>query len=180
VADNQTNVLCERTDAKLRYAHVHLDELKSQGLPGGSDFDKAHQESFLFHLLGARDAFLGELNHYYRAGVAPDALSPGKIREALSARGVRSPELRTLYELEQDTSSWLAVAKTMREHSTHVQGVPRAYHLGGQDHQKVKLKHPITGALTQHHFVIEFGQWLTAMESLIRELRASALAASTQ
>src|SRR5437588_12646140 len=102
--DKQSNPLRERTEAKLRYARVHLDELKSQGLPGGSDFDKAHQESFLFHLLGARDAFLGELNHHYGAGLAPDALSPGKIRDALNARSIRSPELRTLYELEQDTS----------------------------------------------------------------------------
>jgi|WetSurMetagenome_2_1015567.scaffolds.fasta_scaffold09331_4 hypothetical protein len=39
--------LRERTYAKLRYAKVHLDELKVIPNIGGQDFDKAHQESFL-------------------------------------------------------------------------------------------------------------------------------------
>ncbi len=176
--DKRTKPLQERTDAKLRYARVHLDELKSQEPPSGNDFDKAHQESFLFHLLGSRDAFLAELNHYYRAGVAPDALTPGKIREVLKEQGVSSPELRTLYELEQDESSWYSRAKDMRDHSTHVQGVPRAYFLGGENHQKVKLKHPRTGQLTERHFILEFEDWLNAMESLVLSLRESALSAT--
>jgi hypothetical protein len=56
-------------------------------------------------MLGARDALLAELNHYYAAGLPPDSLSPGKIRDVLRQRGVSSPELRTLYELEGDESS---------------------------------------------------------------------------
>lgn len=43
-----------RADAKLRYAEIHLDELKAIDRLGGSEFDRAHQESFLFHLLGPR------------------------------------------------------------------------------------------------------------------------------
>ena len=174
--DNKhTKSLQERTDAKLRYARVHLDELKSQGPPSGNDFDKAHQESFLFHLLGTRDAFLAELNHYYRAGVAPDGLALGRIRAALKEQGTTSSELRTLYELEQDESSWYCKAKDMRDHSTHVQGVPRAYFLGGENHQKVKLKNPRTGLLTERHFIFEFDDWLYQMETLVLSLRESAL-----
>ncbi len=77
--ETHTKSLQERTNAKLRYARVHLDELKAQGPPNGGDFDHAHQKSFLFHLLGTADAFLAELCHYYRV-VVPGALSPSKIQ----------------------------------------------------------------------------------------------------
>lgn len=173
--DKLTRPLQERTDAKLRYARVHLDELKSQGPPSGNDFDRAHQESYLFHLFGTRDAFLAELNHYFRAGVAPDNLSLGRIRNALKSQGVTSSELRILYELEQDESSWYSKAKDMRDHSTHVRGVPRVYSLGGKDHKKVKLRNPRTGVLTDRHYILEFDDWLQEMEKLILSLRESAL-----
>jgi len=35
--------LQDRTDAKLRYAEIHLNELKDHEPLGGDDFDKAHQ-----------------------------------------------------------------------------------------------------------------------------------------
>jgi hypothetical protein len=170
--------LQERTDAKLRYAAVHLDELRKYGPPDGSDFDRAHQESFLFHLLSAREAFLAELNHYYGAGLRPDELSLGAIWKALEKRGVKSAEIGALYELEQNESSWFATAKTMREHSYHVQGVPRQFFIGGEDHQKVKLKHPRTGQLTERHFILEFEDWLRSMSELLLSLRKSALSIS--
>ena len=86
-----------------------------------------------------------------------------------------SSELLTLYVLEQDESSWYCKAKDLRDHSTHVQGVPRAYFLGGENHQKVKLKNPRTGLLTERHFLIEFDYWLGQMEALVLSLRESAL-----
>jgi hypothetical protein len=67
------------------------------------------------------------------------------------------------------------MAKDMRDHSTHVQGVKRAYFVGGQDHQKVKLKHPRTGLVTERHFTLEFEDWLHEMEALVLSLRESAL-----
>lgn len=63
MTEEQTiNIKQERTDAKLRYAALHLDELKSKDTGGGDDFARAHQESFLFHLIGAKESFLLELN----------------------------------------------------------------------------------------------------------------------
>ena len=174
--DSRTKALQERTDAKLRFANVHLDELKSLEPLTGDDFDRAHQESFLFHLFGARDALLAELNHYYGAGIEDNILSLGRIRKALKQQGIQSPELQTLYELEHDNSSWFRQAKDMRDYSMHVQNVPRTYHLGGEDHGKVKLKNPRSGMLTGLHFVEEFDDWLKKMGALVRSLRDSALA----
>lgn len=161
---NQAKALQERTAAKLRYARVHLDELKAQGPPSGDDFDKAHQESFLFHLLGTRDALRAELNHYCGAG-----------RKTLKKQGITRSEVGELYKLEQDETSWLCAAKDMRDHSTHVQGAPRAYFMGGEDDGKVKLKNPRTGSLTERHFIVEFEDWLNKMETLVLLLRASAV-----
>lgn len=177
MGETRSKALQERTDAKLRYARVHLDELKAQGPLGGNDFDRAHQESFLFHLFGARDALLAELNHYYGTNLAPDSLSPGKLREALKKQGVKSPELGALHELENDENSWFCQTKDMRDHSTHVQGVPRACYLdlGGDDGGKVKLKNPRTGQMTTQHFPEEFEDWLEHMTMLMKTLRESAL-----
>jgi hypothetical protein len=84
--DNIGKSLQARTDAKLRYAKIHLDELAALPIRNGDDFDRAHQESFLFHLFGVRDAFLAELNHYYRCGLPQHDLTVGKLRNVLKAR----------------------------------------------------------------------------------------------
>jgi hypothetical protein len=176
--EQRSKALQERTDAKLRYSSVHLDEIKALGPLGGNDFDRAHQESFLFHLFGARDALLAELNHYYGTNLVPESISPGRLRDALKQQGVQSPELGALYELENNDSSWFRQAKDMRDHSTHVQGVPRAYYLnlgGDNEGGKVKLKNPRTGQLTTQHLPEEFEDWLKQMTALIQRLRESAL-----
>lgn len=163
----------DRTDAKLRYAQVHFAELKEHGLLNGNDFERAHQESFLFHLLGVRDALLAEINIHYGAGLAKDALSLGKLRAALTARGLSSPELKTLYELEKDTQSWYSIAKLMRDHSAHVQGVSRRMLVGGKEDGIVQLKHPKTGELSSSHIIGDFADWLKFMAALVKCFRSS-------
>lgn len=175
---DQTNPFQVRTDAKLRYAKVHLDELIKLDRLSGDDFDRAHQESFLFHLFGARDAFLLELNQYYGAELPNENVSLGRLRETLKRKGIESPELASLFALEQDDSSWLKQAKDMRDHSTHVQGVPRSFFLGGEDHGKVKLTNPRTGVLADRHFPEEFQNWFEHMQELISSLRQSALSSA--
>lgn len=164
-----------RTDAKLRYAKVHLEELELLPSLSGSDFDRAHQESFLFHLFGARDAFLIELNHYYQCRLPVESLSQGKIRNALKERGESSPELAALYDLEQTQESWLSQAKAMRDHSTHIHGVPRVFHVGGEEDGKVQLRNPRTKRLTENHVIPEFRIWLQEMHNFLNSCRQSAM-----
>lgn len=166
----------ERTAAKLRYAKVHLDELAALDSLRGDDYDRAHQESYLFHLLGARDAFLIELSHFYGSGLPDENLSSGRLRKALEKEEIRSAELTELFELENEDASWFRQAKDMRDLSAHVQGVPRTFHCGGEEHGQVKLKNPRTGAMTGGHFLDEFELWFEQMVSLIRRLRQSAVA----
>lgn len=167
-----------RTEAKLRYAEVHLNELRALPGLGGNDFDRAHQESFLYHLLGAKDAFLLELNIYYGCNLPPDGVSPGKLRNAIEGKNRKCTELVELKQLESDPTSWLSHAKQMRDHSTHVGGVPRAFHVGGQDDGKVWLRNPKTVEEVKRHFVEEFTDWLLQMKDLLEKLRESAIQAN--
>lgn len=171
----QFQPLIDRTDAKLRYAKVHLDELKSINVHGGDDFDRAHQESFLFHLSGVKEAFLVELNFYYGAGLSNDSISLGKLRNSLKNKGMSSPEVAEIYALENDKNNWLYLLKSMRDVSIHTTGVKRHYHLGGTNHGKVWLSEPYTQNTIEVHFVDIFESWLSNMDSLIQKLRASSM-----
>lgn len=166
-----------RTDAKLRYSTIHLEELRKHDGNGGTDFDRCFHESFLFHLLGAKDAFVSELNVYY-AGDLPDvSLTPGSLRDKLAKKGMKSMELAELYSLENDQQSWFSTAKAMRDHSTHVDGVPRAFHLNGPNHGKVFLRNPKTLETVDLHVLDTFDEWLRNMHALLERLRTSALVA---
>ncbi len=164
-----------RTDYKLKYASIHLDEMKSKGIIDGDDFDRAHQESFLFHLLGAKESFLCELNKYYKLEIGDSDISPGKLRKALDKVGLKSPELADLVDLEKNEESWLFHAKSIRDQLTHISDVPRHFHLGGESHQKVFISNPKTGKIIDRHINDEFTNWLTKMTVLISKLRTSGM-----
>ena len=169
-----------RADAKLRYAKIYLDELISIGKPSGKDIDRAHQESFLYHLLGAKEAFIQELNIYYSGGLNQNSVSPGALREKLSKEGKKSRELAEIYILENNNSSWLFHAKEMRDHSTHVSGVPRVFYAGGENDGNVHLKNPKTSEEVQNHFVDEFSEWYKNMEELLERLRDNVIKENNQ
>lgn len=168
--------LRSRADAKLLYAKLHLDELIARGTNGSTDFDRAFQESFLFHLLGAKEAFLLELNAYYAAGLDPTDVTLGKLHKALRKRDVTSQELANLYLLENDEESWLFHAKQMRDYCAHINGVARAFHMGGENHGKVFLRNPKTGQYIELHVLEAFGTWHATLASLLEKLRATAVA----
>lgn len=168
------NAARARTDQKLGYARVHLQELRDHGFSRHSDFEHAHEESFLFHLFGARDALLAELNEYYECGLPRSGISMGKLRQALEKTGRVSKELQELYRLENDSASWYANAKAMRDHSTHIHAVPRTFHRGGSTDGQIRLRHPITNAEMQRDFRDEFESWFSEMVKLLLVLRTSA------
>ncbi|HXQ35195.1 MAG TPA: hypothetical protein VN843_14360 [Anaerolineales bacterium] len=126
-------------------------------------------------MLGAKEAFLIELNAYYSGGLTNNDLTAGRLREALKAKGKVSKELAELYSLEDDQSSWLSFAKEMRDYSTHVSGTIRDFHLGGHNDGQVWLRKPKTKQSIERHFVDEFGDWLVNMNELLERLRESAI-----
>jgi hypothetical protein len=179
---DQKNVkpLQERTESKLRFAAVHLEELQKLGHAGGSDFDRAHEESFLYHLLGAKDAFLQELNVYYGCNLETTRVTSRALAEVLERRKLNSRELDELAKLERPgDGNWLYSAKNMRDHATHVAGNPRAFHMGGSNHGKVFLRDSRNKLKDSgQHFVDEFATWLSRMLETLARLRQSALEAN--
>jgi len=167
-----------RTDAKLRYAALHLEELHTHGRKGsGDDFERSHQEAFLYQLFGVRDAFLQELNLYCCCGLALHEVGLSRIRKSLRERGELCPELDVLSGLKNNRGSWLNVAKEMRNHSTHRRSVPRVFHVGGDDDGKVTLQNPRTKNHLTSDQIQVFDSWLKEMGRLIEQLRSSALRA---
>lgn len=162
-----------RTDAKLRYAAVHLEELQTTHI-GGNDFDIAHQESFLFQLLGVIDAFLQEINVYYQCGLSLKEVRRVTLKKKLKELGRNCPEFDEIRSLEQSEASWLGIAKEMRDHSTHRHHVPRSYHLGGEHHRKIFLRNPRTGENVEKDLIELFREWYSETEHLIIRLRSSA------
>jgi hypothetical protein len=165
----------ERTETKLRFAQIHLQELGGLDNPGGDDFERAHQESFLYHLLGAKDAFILELNIIYNANLPEQNLSPGKLQKILDSKGKKSSELSELYELEKCVDSWLFHARIFRDQVTHFSAVPRAYYLGGKFDHQIHLKNHKTEKIIKRHYVDLFSDWLLNMKELLNRLRSSAV-----
>ena len=165
------------TEAKLRYAEVHLVEIEQMPRRNGDDFDRAHQESFLFHLKGSLEAFLAEINCYYAWNLPDGDITPGSLRKVIKAgKGDNAPELKKLYTIENLQGSWLSHANAMRDHSTHRGGVPRVIHIGGERDGEVWLKNPASRDVIEQDYPSVFRGWLGGARDVITRWRATALA----
>jgi hypothetical protein len=169
-AEKELRAACDRTDAKLRYAAVHLEELQATERRG-SDFDRSHQEAFLFQLSGVRDAFFQECNLRHDCGLDPEKVRRNSLEEKLRASGKEAPSLKHLAEVEARLGGWFSQMQAMRHHSTHLTSVPRKFHVGGPSDGLVFLQDPKTGAVVEEDYVVVFRKWLDEMRQLIVRLR---------
>ena len=161
-----------RTDAKLEYARIHLEEITSQPKVGSADdFERAHVESFLFHLIGAKDSFLQEINAAYELGLRFKDVTEKRLGSKLEVKAVESPALKEIVRLEVDKASWLAQAIELRNHGTHRFHISRNFHKGGKYHDKVFLTNPLTGQQIETDIPVLLQEYLTNMEDLLQEQR---------
>lgn len=166
-----------RTDAKLRFAGVHLSELNASRRDD-CDFDMAHQESFLFHLFGIRDSLLQEISQFHSSGLAMDQVRKADLKARLAKLGITSPALKILDEQEEprDSMKWLAVAGRMRHYLTHCRDIPRTYYSSKQKGNNVcvRLLDPQSGQEIKGgaDIVDQFDEWLRKMKQLVGDLRA--------
>ena len=160
----------DRTDSKLRYAVIHFEELEGVDRRG-EDFDRSHQESFLFHLHGVRDAFLQELNIKFDCGLPIHQVDKKRLNNVLGKKEIESKALAKLNELESDEDSWLTCINEMRHHSPHRNSIPRVYHVGGENDGDVYLTNTRNGRVIEEDYIVLFEQWLKKMGDLITELR---------
>jgi hypothetical protein len=164
--------LTARTDAKIRYARLHIAELRNYEARGrGLDFERAHQEAFLAQLFGAYAALLQELNEDLGSELSPNNVSLGKMNETMKVKGIGSPKTKFLYSLETNQSSWLRQAKSIRDYVTHIAGVPLVFHSGGSNHGTITMRDPNSRAELPGDYIDRFDTWVNEMENLIVHMR---------
>jgi len=110
-----------RTNKKLDFAELHLKEITSRPEMGSADdFEIAHEESFLFHLIGAKDSFLQEINNAYGLGLPTHRATAWKLKGKLERTNRKSPALDKIVELQDPCKAgWLAIAIELRNQGTH-------------------------------------------------------------
>ena len=163
----------ERTDQKLRFARIHVEELRTNPSRNtGDDFERSHHEAFLAQFYGATDAFLQELNIYYSAQLPVDKVSRRAMAERLQKMSVTSKELDELARLEGDAEGYISIAKELRHHATHRGGIPMQHYFNGPSN----LVHPSTREELQTDCVELFSGWLDRLIALLGGFRATAAA----
>lgn len=160
-----------RTDQKLRFAKIQLDELwNHSSRNSGDDFERSHHESFLFHLYGAVDAFLQELNFYCDCGIALQKVSRQTLTICLRSRGRTSAILAELTDCEAVQGSALATAKQFRHHAAHRGGLPMQHYFNGPSN----LVHPTTRVEIAQDSVSVLDGWLVDISQQLQSWRVRA------
>lgn len=117
---NSNSPAQHRTGQKLRYAQIHLDELiEYRQATSNDEWENAHQESFFYHLAGALDAFLHEINDAYSLGLELNAVRFEDVEKRLKTVQQPSPAFDLLEKLWKDKMGWLFLLRSWRNHGTH-------------------------------------------------------------
>jgi hypothetical protein len=173
----QVSALKERTEKKLEYAELMLKELsKRASIVGrGDSFERAHEEAVLFHVIGAKDAFLQEINAAYGLGLSPSQVTENNLAIALVKKGNTCPALQELMLLKEDESSWLSEANRLRNQGTHRGGLARTSFVGGEHDDEVFYKDPKDPSkyIAEVNTYVYLEHSIQEMGALILRLRAT-------
>jgi len=104
-----SGIYLARTNQKLNFARIHLDALRDGCQSNGWNkhiLIESYNESVLFHLASAYDAFLHEIAERYNLDTS-HITSYRTLAEDMELSGQECPELAELSVLEADNSSWL-------------------------------------------------------------------------
>lgn len=162
------------TDSKLRYSQLYLDELKNPEILG-SDQEKAHQESFLFHLKGVIDAFLSELNEIYGLGIKDKNLSIESLRTAKYKSKKQGKEGKRISKL-MSKRNWLGELKDFNPNV--VPSLKKAKKSKGKEKEEAASLVEQVSPIPSNPVLEQFEEWQAKMRNLISELRESAIQAS--
>jgi hypothetical protein len=166
--------LKEYTESKLRYSQLYLDELKNTKI-SGSESEKAHQESFLFHLNGVVDAFLAELNEIYSLGIKSKKLSIEALKNAKYDSKKQGKEGKRLSKL-MGKKNWLGELKEFNP--TITPALKKAKKTKGNDKAEAASLVEQVSPLPSNPLLERYEEWQAKMRKLISELRESAMQAS--
>ncbi len=102
----------KRADRKLIYSQLMIDELESYDRHhSNDDWENAHQETVLYHLSGAVDALLHEINIAYELDISISKVKFQTIKKELCSTEQSSPAFIKISELRTKADSWLFYMK---------------------------------------------------------------------
>ncbi len=164
----------ERTEQKLRYARVHLDELN--GRPEYDDFQRAHEESCIFHLIGAVEGTFQEMNTVFGLGLPMKEVKLPALRDRATSNAGLEATLKIYVEARNGSKNWLSLVYEMRNVSMHRTHNPQVVSFGmgpSVPPQMNSFKDPrddtwIPGSTTE-----ALQRWLAEARTLIDAIRAT-------
>ncbi len=167
-----SGIYLARTNQKLNFTRIHLEQLKQAQVDTSWNkhaLIESYNESVLFHLTSAYDAFLREIAEAY--SVDTEALDGYRsLAVKMEATGVESPELKQLSQLENNDEGWLHKMMAAYEACWH-----------GSDKQEQIDE---TNSVSEIHvlqvnpdhaedkaIIAEYETWFNALSALIDSLR---------
>lgn len=137
-----------RTDQKLRYAHLTITELDEHRSAGSNDeWTNAHQEAVFYHLVGAIEGLLHEINDAYGLDLAASQVRWDQVSSKIVRSGLTSTAFEELESLRNDANSWLAQLYVWRNHGAHRARVSKVVYLsaGKAPEAEDQFRDPRTG-----------------------------------
>lgn len=137
-----------RTSQKLEYAAVHIRELEEYENATSNDiWENSHQESCFYHLAGAVDAILHEINDAYALGLEITQVSWQRVAQRLGETGQVSIAFSHCTRLRRQKGSWLNLLLEWRNHGAHRGRVGKI--VRASTHRRVgnQFKDPRTGTV---------------------------------
>ena len=161
-----------RTTQKLEFAELYLQERLKCANTGDTQ-ERAHEETFLYHLIGAKDSFLQEINHALDLGVPEDRVNEKNLRIVLDRSGRRCLALDEIESLENTESSWLNLARWFRHQGTHRANIGRFVYASTVRSRADVFKNPHSGQPMGQDIPEFLSHCFDQMVELILRLRAS-------
>lgn len=167
-----SSVYLARTNQKLSFVRLHIEKLKlaqSDTSWHKHALIESFNESVLFHLASAYDAFLKEIAERY--SVAPNALTNfDALVTAIESTGVESPEVKELAKLEADDASWLH--KMLHAYEACWQGADKPV----STHKEHSVSEIHVVQINPDHaedeeIIAEYEAWLVSLSEVINRLR---------
>lgn len=168
------SVYITRTNQKLYFARLHLDQLKAAEASSGWSkhaLIESYNESVLFHLTSAYQSFLCEIAEVYR--VAPEKIDGmASLVELLDAQGLEAPEVKELQQL-RESDSWLAMLLAAYKACWIAEDRQRAEQGGHQSLSEIHVVQVNPDHAEDKEVIAQLDEWLDAFRNLIDRQRES-------
>jgi hypothetical protein len=160
-----------RTDQKVEYAAILIREVcDSEHATTNDAWENSHQESCFFHLAGAVDAILHEINAAYSLGLDLRDVDWGRVGRSLGETGQQCPAFVLLVKMKKQREQWLDLLYEWRNHGAHRARVGKMVYASMNSVVDNQFKDPRTGKVPSTFAGMGCLEVLQALEKNVRDL----------